>query len=84
MSTGRTVTYTKWHTGQPDNVNEMCIQLIQNRNEGLFWNDFNCEVKLFFICERYDDIFSHDDESLFEPRPTDPPLTENYGKSKLF
>ncbi|XP_018577179.1 macrophage mannose receptor 1-like [Anoplophora glabripennis] len=76
LSTGRTVEYTNWLPGQPDNVNEMCIELVLNRNEGLFWNDFNCEVKIFFICERYEDNLLHGNESIFEPRPTVTPFIE--------
>lgn len=61
------VGYSNWSPGQPGNINEMCLELVHNRNEGFFWNDLSCETKLFFICERYDNSF-YADESILKPK----------------
>ncbi|KAG5872367.1 hypothetical protein JTB14_014813 [Gonioctena quinquepunctata] len=51
LPTGKRVGYTHWQSGQPDNKNEKCIQLIQQRNTGLDWNDLSCTSALNFICQ---------------------------------
>lgn len=52
MSTGRNVDYTHWLPGQPDSQHENCIQLVDQRNNGLFWNDLGCDAQIPFICEK--------------------------------
>ncbi|XP_018573830.1 macrophage mannose receptor 1 [Anoplophora glabripennis] len=68
LSTGRMADYTNWMPNQPDNAKEMCIELVQRRNDGLFWNDLNCDDKLFFICEQNDNILSRNAESIIEEK----------------
>lgn len=50
MSTGNNLTYFNWAPGEPNNNGngEFCIEM--NQNQGL-WNDYNCFVKLYFMCE---------------------------------
>ncbi|XP_018573083.1 macrophage mannose receptor 1-like [Anoplophora glabripennis] len=56
LSYGIKVEYTHWLSGQPDNVNEQCLELVQKKEEGLLWNDLTCTNLLYFICERNDRI----------------------------
>ncbi|KAG5865880.1 hypothetical protein JTB14_034857 [Gonioctena quinquepunctata] len=51
MSNGEQVEYTNWLAGQPDNINDLCLHLIEQRNIGLFWNDANCNTVYGVICE---------------------------------
>lgn len=83
LSTGRTADYTNWLPGQPDNPVELCVELVQKRNEGLFWNDLGCEVPLSFICESYQNIIitPRVSESVAEPKPTAAKLDTIIGKS---
>uniref|UniRef100_A0A6P7GDS6 Perlucin-like n=1 Tax=Diabrotica virgifera virgifera TaxID=50390 RepID=A0A6P7GDS6_DIAVI len=39
---GLPVGYTNWGPGQPDNNNDHCIRLHLDKNNGLFWDDINC------------------------------------------
>lgn len=53
---GSGLSFSKWTPGEPNNVNEKCVEFLN----GLFygtqfkntWNDFLCEKSLPFICER--------------------------------
>nr|XP_023014521.1 macrophage mannose receptor 1-like [Leptinotarsa decemlineata] len=51
LPTGKKVEYTNWLPGFPDNKEEKCIQLIQQRDKGLMWNDLGCTGQLNFICQ---------------------------------
>ncbi|XP_050514759.1 macrophage mannose receptor 1-like [Diabrotica virgifera virgifera] len=55
---GRKVIYTKWQKGQPDNINERCIQLIVTRDLGMEWNNLVCSAALPFICQSPTDIIT--------------------------
>ena len=50
-SDGKSLTYTNWNIGQPNNSgnNEDCVFLL-NQHE-LKWGDAPCSTKKFFICE---------------------------------
>jgi glucose/arabinose dehydrogenase len=49
-SNGSPVTYTNWHAGEPNNLNnEDCMQL--GWFGGYTWNDLNCSQPLPFVCE---------------------------------
>ncbi|XP_028141854.1 perlucin-like [Diabrotica virgifera virgifera] len=51
---GDLVRYTNWSKGQPDFLTgEQCLQLWK-ADEQLQWNDRPCDVRFYFICERYD------------------------------
>ncbi|CAH1169984.1 unnamed protein product [Phaedon cochleariae] len=50
---GERIDYTNWSNGQPSDVNEKCLQLWVV-NGKLHWNDRPCDVKFWFICERFD------------------------------
>ncbi|XP_072392015.1 uncharacterized protein [Diabrotica undecimpunctata] len=52
FTNGQPVGYTKWDKGQPDNINEKCINLQHTNENGLFWNDLNCNDQHPFICEK--------------------------------
>lgn len=47
---GEKVNYTNWNPHNPDNYRnqEHCIQMLDCGR----WNDFNCDQKLAFICEK--------------------------------
>ncbi|CAH1101936.1 unnamed protein product [Psylliodes chrysocephalus] len=51
MPYGTRVEYTNWSGGQPSDVNEKCLQL-WGSSDNLTWNDRDCNLGLFFICER--------------------------------
>lgn len=58
MSNGKTVKFTDWGPGQPDNVfrqndhqYEDCMHIFSLRY-GLKWNDAFCSDELYFICEQ--------------------------------
>ena len=49
-ATGRLLTYTNWHSGEPGNYNnEDCINLYPQIN-GL-WNDIACSTYMASVCE---------------------------------
>ena len=50
-ATGRTLTYTNWHPGEPGNMNnnEHCINMYP-QNNGL-WNDIACNTYMASVCE---------------------------------
>ena len=49
-ATGRTLTYTNWHTREPSNYNnEDCINMYP-QNYGL-WNDIACSNHMASVCE---------------------------------
>ncbi|KAJ8963887.1 hypothetical protein NQ314_005304 [Rhamnusium bicolor] len=60
MSTTQIVEYTNWLLSRPDNINEQCIQLVLQKDKGLFWNDLGCNDRLFYICEKPRDTDSLD------------------------
>ena len=53
-ATGKSVTYTNWKLGQPDNsMDEDCVHLL-TESEGR-WNDIDCDLpghKQITMCER--------------------------------
>lgn len=53
FTTGDPFKYTYWDSYQPDNheKKEHCVQVVQHN---LKWNDIDCEVKMFFICQKRD------------------------------
>ncbi|KAG5865470.1 hypothetical protein JTB14_023585 [Gonioctena quinquepunctata] len=59
LSTGKRVEYTHWQPGVPNNKNAKCIQLIQQRNKGLMWNDLACTTALHFICQSPTKKYTH-------------------------
>nr|XP_023012622.1 uncharacterized protein LOC111502712 [Leptinotarsa decemlineata] len=62
ISTGKQVEYTNWLVGQPDNMNDLCINLIHQRNNGLFWNDINCNTAMQVICEAPNADYNYEEE----------------------
>ena len=48
------VTYTDWHSGEPNNAGtgEDCVLWFKNQNNEIGWYDFPCYRKKPFICER--------------------------------
>lgn len=52
MSTLEVVEYTKWSTGQPDFLQEQCIELWFAGQKELYFNNRNCNDKQSFICEK--------------------------------
>ncbi|CAG9838542.1 unnamed protein product [Diabrotica balteata] len=52
FTNGQPIEYTKWDKNQPDNINEKCINLQHTNENGLFWNDINCNEQFPFICEK--------------------------------
>eukprot|EP00092_Neocalanus_flemingeri_P012037 GFUD01012976.1.p1 GENE.GFUD01012976.1~~GFUD01012976.1.p1 ORF type:complete len:202 (-),score=25.93 GFUD01012976.1:357-962(-) len=46
---GYTFAYTNWATGQPDNVDQKCVQLYVN---GYYWDDDFCEERKAYVCEK--------------------------------
>ncbi|KAJ8940567.1 hypothetical protein NQ318_012966 [Aromia moschata] len=58
MSTGNYLVYTNWDVGQPSlknsaGVTENCID-VGFHEAGFTWNDADCGLKLYFICEAYE------------------------------
>lgn len=61
MSTGEPFTYTGWLRNEPNDVTskEHCVHIWQNDDDdgGSYgWNDLNCNVEMYFICQRYEDV----------------------------
>ncbi|CAG9859690.1 unnamed protein product [Phyllotreta striolata] len=54
LSAVKPVVYTDWLPGQPDSAAEHCIELQLQKNKGLQWNNYNCDVQQNFICESPD------------------------------
>ncbi|XP_065075436.1 lectin subunit alpha-like [Ochlerotatus camptorhynchus] len=61
-ATGMEPTFSKWNRLQPDNAGgtEHCVHMWYEptKNWNWHWNDWNCELKLTFVCEnapRWDD-----------------------------
>ncbi|KAG5885030.1 hypothetical protein JTB14_018626 [Gonioctena quinquepunctata] len=52
MTRGTAVEYTNWLPGQPGNGNQLCLQLVHQKDKGLFWNDNFCNNQYNIICER--------------------------------
>ena len=53
-SDGKSIKYTNWQYGQPDNfrgIKEDCIGLFKMDN-GFKWHDGPCYTKISFMCER--------------------------------
>ncbi|CAH1169980.1 unnamed protein product [Phaedon cochleariae] len=51
LTKGSHVEYTNWLPGQPDGNDELCLQLVQQKDKGLFWKDSRCSETCHFICE---------------------------------
>lgn len=51
MGSKKSMTYTNWNNGEPNNKYKRCINLLDSTSN-LKWNDLNCENELYFICER--------------------------------
>ncbi|CAG9839349.1 unnamed protein product [Diabrotica balteata] len=54
LSTGLDMTYTNWYPGEPSgksssNVTENCMEI--REWGGFTWNDLNCQLEAYFICE---------------------------------
>lgn len=52
MSTAQVVDYTNWYVGQPDTVVDHCINILAQKDKGLFWTDANCLLRYAYICEK--------------------------------
>lgn len=53
LASGKVIDYTNWKSGQPDHSNERCLEVVQDKNKGLLWNNLDCDKKIDFICESY-------------------------------
>lgn len=53
MDHDKTMIFTNWNNGEPNNYNqgENCILMLRVDNNSGMWNDATCNSKFYFICE---------------------------------
>lgn len=57
LSTGQDMSFTNWYATEPsykdkDNTEENCVEyLFWDQQRGFAWNDNNCKIEFYFICE---------------------------------
>ena len=53
-SNTKSVTHTDWYSGEPSNSGsgEDCVLWLKKPNNEIGWNDYPCDRKKPFICER--------------------------------
>lgn len=55
FANGKPIVYSKFLIGQPDNAgnNEACVEVFVDHSNKVFWNDFICDQKIGYICQKY-------------------------------
>lgn len=51
VTTGTPFSFQYWANGQPDNLQDSQHCVYYNHLYGRLWDDENCNLKFFFLCE---------------------------------